>query len=1067
MEEKMYYKAKDFFVARIPMFSRENYKKLTNIYNNMGEQIELLINDSVLMEGIAIASPDLYKKIEQSKENGTILSDKKVYMSLLKYAIRACTRTTPFGLFCGIAIGEFSEQTEITISSNEEHFKRARVDMEWLGKLFFMLEEDSDFMQNITIYSNDLVYHKGDRIINPFMFDRNSNKQYPRYIMSSVRYTEVLRDVLEMCKNGMLFSDVIEKVKKRNNGRISDEKVITYLQSLLFNGYLISEFRIAKSNINPLQYLRKCLEKNPCDVIGYKDLCDIDEQISMYNAVQFGEGIKKLENIEEKMAKIVRAKNYLQVDYKVDTKTCNINSRVKAQCELIVEKLVKLGASMPEAEYFQKYKQCFKEKYGFYREVPLLELFDEEEGLGAPDSYGMPERQSALVYPRNLWDDNFKKQLKDWIRNKILSSYKSNDKEVIITDEDINNLEANLPSISIENTPISMDMYFFIHAKDEKAIDKGEYELAIGPIYGIDKAGRTIGRFSDMLDDQELKKYDNLFLETQELIKDKYILAELIEEPISGKMGNVIMNHNIAKYQTVLGGISNREVKQISIKDILVGLDRKTDMFYLKSKSLNKRIRYTSFNMGNPTLGTNIQRFLREVSSIGELNFIRVIHELIIDDITYIPSIKYLNCVLIPSTWRLSWKELNSPKSFIEFQEIFNKWKKNWSLPNHIYYKKGDDIFKFNLENTVMLKEFYRTLKKVEKMELIDYGNDDLWVKDINNRKYAAEFVFFFFREQEDKKTIPEAFETMSCISRNQEYSPKVEKERTSMPGEDGWWYFKLYGTELETIICEKILPFCNKCLSENLIDCFYFIRYADPALHIRLRIKISDKARGRIKELINWLNSLKENCIIREYTINFYERELERYGGEIPFRYAEKFFFYDSMYISELLKVKRTKDINEELAVMSNLFILSTFTSDSNQLLRLFEVNYGELKRYKKAFKSVLKDYISIYTQLNEMIPINKLQIESEQQRNNIVELMKLRNEQLEKYVLVLKKQDKEGMLSNSFDDIILSIIHMHCNRFSGNREFESKVLEYTYRTIYAFKNYKKYVLDGNSEKK
>lgn len=1068
MGEIIHYKAKDFFWVRIPIFSRENYKELTNVCNDMEEQIELFINDSVLMEGIAVASPDLYKKIEQSKEDGTIRSNKKIYMSLLKYAIRACTRTTPFGLFCGITMGEFLEKTEIIVDSNEKYCKRARADMEWISQLFFMLEEDSDFMQNVTIYVNDLLYKKGDRVINPCVFDRNSNKKYPKYIVSSVRYTGVLHEVLEMCKKGVLFREVVDEIINRYNGKISKEKAVTYVQTLLLNGYLISEFRIAKSNFNPLKYLRKCLEKNPCDVEWYKELCDIDKQISTYNPAKLGEGLKILEKIEEKMSKITRVKNYVQIDYKVNTLNCSVNHRVKEKCELIVEKLVKLGTGLSESDYFQRYKQCFKEKYGFYREVPLMKLLDEEEGLGAPESYSMPKRQSAIINPWNLQEDEYKKKLKRWIKKKILLAYKNDCKEIIITEEDIEELEVNLPSVSMENTPASMDMFFFIHAKDEKSIDKGEYELGIAPVYGIDKAGRAIGRFSDMLDNQESENYSRLFLETQELIKEKYILAELIEEPLSGKMGNVIMNQNIAEYQTVVGGISGQGVKQINIRDILVGLDRKTDKFYLKSKSFNKRILYTSFNMGNPVLGSNIQRFLREVSSAGELNFLRVINELLIDDFTYIPSIKYLNCVLIPSTWRLSWKELNEPKDFNDFQEKFNLWKKNWAISNHIYYKKGDDLFQFNLENRFMLEEFYRTLKKAEKMELVDYNDDIFWVKDKNNKKYAAEFVFMFFREKTERKLVEqEAFETKSCISKNQVYSPKVEKERISMPGEDGWWYFKLYGTELETIICEKILPFCDKGLREKLIDGFYFIRYTDPALHIRLRIKMSDEANGKNEEVINWLNSLKENQIIREYTINFYERELERYGGTIPFRYAEKFFFYDSMYVSELLRVKRTNTINEKLAVLSNLLILNIFTSDLNQLLRLFEVNFGDLKMYKKEFKRELKDYISIYRHLKEMLPINRLQIESERQRNNIVNLMNLRNVQFEKYVLLLKEQDKKEMLSNSFDNIILSVMHMHCNRFNGNKLFEYKVLEYTYRTIFAFKNYKKYVLDSNSEEK
>jgi len=65
---------------------------------------------------------------------------------------------------------------------------------------------------------------------------------------------------------------------------------------------------------------------------------------------------------------------------------------------------------------------------------------------------------------------------------------------------------------------------------------------------------------------------------------------------------------------------------------------------------------------------------------------------------------------------------------------------------------------------------------------------------------------------------------------------------RTFIPGSE-WVYFKLYtGTKTaDSILKNELYGYVSKMLKNGIIDKWFFIRYADPDFHVRLRLHLKE----------------------------------------------------------------------------------------------------------------------------------------------------------------------------------------------------------------------------------
>ena len=140
--------------------------------------------------------------------------------------------------------------------------------------------------------------------------------------------------------------------------------------------------------------------------------------------------------------------------------------------------------------------------------------------------------------------------------------------------------------------------------------------------------------------------------------------------------------------------------------------------------------------------------------------------------------------------------------------------------------------------------------------------------------------------------------------------------QRGFTPG-DQWLYFKLY-TGFKTadqIITNVIAPLADRLLTAQVISKWFFIRYSDPQLHLRLRFLLQDTSQvgAPIWMLNQALQAYVRDDLVWKVQIETYQREIERYGAE-TMELSESLFFYDSQYFAHMLGVIQGAESDAEM---------------------------------------------------------------------------------------------------------------------------------------------------------
>lgn len=106
--------------------------------------------------------------------------------------------------------------------------------------------------------------------------------------------------------------------------------------------------------------------------------------------------------------------------------------------------------------------------------------------------------------------------------------------------------------------------------------------------------------------------------------------------------------------------------------------------------------------------------------------------------------------------------------------------------------------------------------------------------------------------------------------------------KREFVPGSE-WLYIKIYtGVKTADIILEEaLIPLLQQLREGNLIKKWFFIRYNDPRVHLRLRFELLDlKYFSKVLSLVNdHLEEYRDSGEISDFILDTYHREIERYG--------------------------------------------------------------------------------------------------------------------------------------------------------------------------------------------
>jgi len=272
----------------------------------------------------------------------------------------------------------------------------------------------------------------------------------------------------------------------------------------------------------------------------------------------------------------------------------------------------------------------------------------------------------------------------------------------------------------------------------------------------------------------------------------------------------------------------------------------------------------------------------------------------------------------------------------------------------------------------------------------------------------------------------------------------------------DEWLYYKIYSgaKTSDLILTEVIEPVSKFLLNKNSIDKWFFIRYADPKHHLRLRFHYNDPK--AVSEIINSLRphfiDYANEDLIWKIQIDIYNRELERYGSK-TMTLSETLFFQDSVAITEFLSLIEG-DEGENLRwlfglrmidVLLNCFSLSI--KNKYMLLEHLKTGFGNEFGINRFLKKQLDDK---YRKERENIESFLVLVENEfPDYNPILDILLSYKVNITPIANEIVHLNTHKKLEVEINNLLSSYIHMTMNRLfkSKNRVHELVVYDFLYR--------------------
>lgn len=976
------FEARDFLV-------RNTYCSYKNEeFISYQQLVENCLSDQVFLEQLALANPKLFETLKRySFGNLKKKREKSLFSSIFKYYKRSFQRSTPFGLFSETSIGKFAEEGQSSLSSNT--IKCVSLDSQWLIELVYKLE--NEFYESLSFSINGSNFELGDRIFQLYTVNSTDLEEI------NIKLTNVYKIIEEACRDKFCsYSVILDKILKEY-GLEYRSLAEQYILGLIKNHYLLSNLqKDLVSRFNQENFIRilQNIDYEDKYTSSFKQIVSL---INEYKTLKIGKGTNLLLDIYQKMSSLVENENYLQVDLLSDSKV-KLNVQHKKELERFANFIGNTQKSVRRS-YLDDYRDKFIEKYGVDQEVPLLELLDPTFGIGAPYGYVHPK---SNFYENEPLTEFYSTQE----QSKYLSEYIHSIRENIDIDlekfEDYYQLEEN-NKFNLQG----LELFFNIVEINGKLV------FSLSNIVGGSDIGSASGRFSILSD--ELRKYQKSlldFIEEEDSTK-KITSCEIEFIPENLRHRNIMRTMNVR--DKTLSLFTNNSKKQIHLNDIYIGINNE-EKFYAKDITNNEIVKFHVTNMYNKMLFCNEIRFLYEISL--DIDSINLPWELIYSNFDYVPRIMFGDIIVAPARWKIC-------KGDIEKLSDINTFFINKRIPQKFYLINGDNRIllsrKDKLDDEFIKNELIKKLKKDSIVELQEYIQDfGIFTKEVTDR--VADVVIPFVNNV--KKDIDITA-----------HAKRIDIESREKLPFDEWLYLKLYmGDNRQNEFIKEYLPNIQEVVDSYQGELFY-LRYADPNSHIRLRMKC-DNLFDLYKQILNIISEGRKNRLISSVDISTYDREIERYGGKDLLLEAEKIFCTDSRLMPRLLKICETNEMGfnlDSLSIVSvYLYLVFFFDDDLHEIISFLETVSPKRNDKNKDINSDVKEYQKIIeANCNEKFflclknPIKSL--------NN---------------KMLLNKLTKQQHYS-----IIDSIIHVHNNRLIGIDREKEKYIYFVLRRIFISK--------------
>ncbi|UYZ61178.1 lantibiotic dehydratase [Hymenobacter latericus] len=829
-------------------------------------QLAACLEDEGFMEALYLASPTLHEQCGKLLR-GELTDPRRlsrVRGSLVRYLIRMRSRCTPFGLFAGCGVLRWGAGSQVELAA-QAHRRHTRLDMHYLCALAQHLGEQDFVRTRLRYRPNSSWYRIGEEI-------RYIEYQYLPTgrveQISSVEAHAQVEEVLAACNEDEDYGALLARLSPEQTSE--REEAAAFLDALIAAQVLVSELEPTVTGpeyfAHLLGVLSRLADQAPEEprllfirqtLTAVADLlAQLDQQptapVTSYTRIA---GLLEQLGVAPEQDKLFQTDAVLKVN-----EAGRVDAALQASLLEVVEVLARL-APVPRSPQLEEFKREFQVRYED-EEVPLLQVLDAESGIG----YGATGRSSysPLVHDLTLGGSPAAAappagELPQLLRQKLREA-----EQLQLYAVDLSPAEVQRLPPAAAPLPASLGVMFRPLTGGRVLLDS----------VGGSSAVNLLGRFAHAV--PEIDGIVRQVARLEQAHNPSVAFAELCHLP-GRRLGNILQRPSFRALEIpYLAQSLLPAAEQVPVQDLLLSL--RQGQLVLRSRRSGQRIiplLGTAHNYAGGSLP--VYEFLCSLQHEGLQTSLKFNWETVGVTAPFLPRLTYKSVVLEPASWHLPAAEFQvlSTAGAAERASHWQAFRERWRLPRFFTLAEGDNELLVDAENPLLVEAWLESIRGQSTIKLKEFlfEPDSSLARDGEGRPYPSQLIALLVRHApcyEAKRAWPSAGSVSSAPTR-----------KFSLGSE--WLYYKLYcGPKMANrVLREAVAPLVAELEKRKLINHWFFVRYADPDSHLRLRLHLPQVKRlGEVVQLVrDYLQPCLDYGYVWKKQTDTYNRELERYG--------------------------------------------------------------------------------------------------------------------------------------------------------------------------------------------
>jgi lantibiotic biosynthesis protein len=971
-------------------------------------------------EALFVASPSLDDAITAWLTGSNEGRARDLDLPISRYVQRMSARCTPFGLFAGCSVGTMGERTTLKLPARAECLKHTRLDMDYLFALADALGRDAELRRTLRYRPNSTLYRAAGQLRYAELRLEGGVRTYHLVALTPSDYLE---EVLARAKGGAVRAELAQLLVAGDPEEVTVEDAEAFIDELIDTQVLVSDFTPPVTGPEPIHHFIDLAAAHASLSLASAILRDVRDDLAQLDRQPLGGPTDRYRRIAARLEPLpakAEVARLFQVDLARSTPSAVLGGAVVDELVRGIE-IARRLSQPPKEDRLSKFRQSFCERYG-ERFVALSEVLDLDTGIGFEGSENAENTPllAGLALGRGAPLPERSPSRRDlWLLRKLFE-LGPDVVELVLTESDIDELASEVTA----SLPDAFSVVCAVLASSDADVAEGRFLVRFDGMAGPSGAP-MLGRFCHA--DAELERQVRQHLREEEALRPDAVFAEIAHLP-AGRLGNVLCRPVLREHEIAFMGHSGVvEDKLLTIEDLSVSVVR--DRIVLFSARLGREVVPRLTNAHAHSTGKNlaIYRFLAALQGEGHLQGWQWDWGLLTRVLPKLPRVRHGRLVLAPARWTLGGPVLKALKagSLSDHVKTLTEWRAKVGAPRFVAWEDSDNELPIDFHNVLSLEAFAQVAKSRPSCTLVElfHESDEELLAAGPEGRFVHEILVPF---------------TRAGTSRPEPAPPPVASSRRSYAPGGEWLYAKLYtgSATFERVLRDLVRPLVEASTRTGACDRWFFLRYGDPDWHVRLRLRgRPDVIAGKVLPMLHRLaEPIRAAGVLHKVVLDTYDREVERYGGDVGVDLSEQLFHIDSETLLGIFALLGgAEDARWQLAIRGVDQLLDDLGLD-------FSAKHRLVKEQRATFGLEFRaDTTTLKHGLGTKYRASRKTVEAVLDRTRdadgelapAIALLGKRSERIAPIAAALREAERTGKLTQTISTLAKSFVHMHINRF------------------------------------